>query len=99
MANIGAARKMREKGPLAKLKAQKANGAVKPAVAKGALAILRERKRKPPLAALKERKAQSSKFDFTEDDILYHNARIVDHAAKLGPIGTVDATKHGTTYT
>jgi hypothetical protein len=47
MANIGAARAKKAGGALAKLKAKKDNGKVKPAAAKGALAALKAKKEKP----------------------------------------------------
>jgi hypothetical protein len=97
MANIGAARAKKPGGALAKLKAKKDNGEVNPAVAKGALAKLRQSKPKGALSALKARK-RSSPLDFVEDDILYHNVRVHDEHAKGGPLGTVDATKHGKTF-
>jgi hypothetical protein len=102
MANIGAARAKKPQGALAKLKAKKDNGEVKPAAAKGALAKLRAQKTQPKpkgvLSALKARK-RVSPLDFVEDDILYHNAQIIDADAKGGPVGTVDATKGGKTFT
>jgi hypothetical protein len=99
MANIGAARAKKPGGALAKLKAKQDNGEVKPAAAKGALAKLRESKSKPKgaLGALKARN-RTSPLDFVEDDILYHNVRVLDEYAKGGPIGTVDATKKGKTF-
>jgi|tagenome__1003787_1003787.scaffolds.fasta_scaffold20978998_2 hypothetical protein len=100
MANIGAARAKKPGGALAKLKAKKTNGEVKPAAAKGALAKLRQSKQQPKgaLAALKARK-RSSPLDFVEDDILYHNVIVHDADGKLGPVGSVDATKNGKTFT
>lgn len=100
MANIGAARAKKPGGALAKLKAKRDNGEVKPAAAKGALAKLRQSKQKPKgaLGALKGRK-RSSPLDFVEDDILYHNVHVTDADIKGGAQGTVDATKKGKTYT
>jgi hypothetical protein len=109
MADIGAARKRRKKGALARLKERQANGAVKP---KGALAVLRERKqakmiqnpsleqstagwKSKPLAVIKNR----SKQDFVSNGIRYHNA-VIEGEGKTGePYGSVDVSTGDITRT
>lgn len=97
MANISAARKRRKQGALARLKERQANGAVKPKAAKGALAVLRERKqaKSKPLATIRNR----SKNDFVSNGIRYHNVVIEGESKNGEPYGYVDVSTGDITRT